>query len=69
MRKLKLDPESLEVESFAVLAGGRARGTVRAASESYTHKDEYTCGISCIAPCQHTREVPGCGVDTNFGCV
>jgi len=68
MGRLKLDPESLEVESFAVPAGARARGTVRAHSEPDTLKEAYTCGISCLGPCQHTREVPDCGVGTDFGC-
>ena len=70
MRKLRLDAESLAVESFAVPAAAAERGTVRAASDRpETNKEEYTCGVSCISMCQHTMEVPGCGVNTDFGCI
>lgn len=71
MRKPRLDPESLRVESFAVPAPAAGRGTVRAHSGKAPTFDwnQYTCGVSCVGPCQHTLEVPGCGVNTDFGCV
>ena len=70
MRKLRLKPDALRVESFAVPGSAAGPGTVRAASvsEPQTEKEEYTCGVSCLAPCIHTFEVPGCGRFTDFGC-
>ena len=67
MRKLKLDPERLQVESFDVPAQGRMRGTVRA-HESYpcpmeTDYQYYTCGNSCIDMCIHTLEYLSCHCD------
>jgi hypothetical protein len=70
MKKLTLNPDSLRVESFSVPAAAEERGTVRAASEQATiHYAEYTCGMSCVNFCQHTREVPDCGVGTDIGCI
>lgn len=78
MKKLRLDPDALKVESFGVPGGGggRGRGTVRAHSwgtyencPKETMVNYFTCGISCVWMCQHTMEVPGCGVDTDYGCV
>ena len=79
MRKVKLEIDSLRVESFDAAPSGMAgRGTVRGhdytevwegCPERQTKPQEYTCGVSCLGPCQHTMEVPDCGVGTDFGCV
>jgi len=80
MRKLKLEVDALEVESFAPAAGAREeRGTVHAREPTYfceswemdctANVNWYTCGVSCVNMCYHTREVPGCGIDTDFGCI
>ncbi|HEU0052711.1 MAG TPA: hypothetical protein VFQ39_06025 [Longimicrobium sp.] len=67
MRKLRLSPESLKVQSFTVTAPSPARGTVRAhdASENCQPTDYpvYTCGVSCIDMCIHTLEYLSCHCD------
>jgi len=46
MEKVRLDLESLEVDSFATDATGRAEtGTVLA--HQATHEPAYTCGYTC----------------------
>jgi hypothetical protein len=71
MKKLTLNPDSLRVESFSVPAAAEERGTVRAASSNIPtiRYADYTCGMSCVNFCQHTREVPDCGVGTDIGCI
>ena len=77
MRKLRLDPENLRVESFATdRAGGR--GTVDAneamAASGWTDVEEYSCyedcttqgeDLSCRATCESlTYYAPGCDIGT-----
>jgi hypothetical protein len=45
MEKVRLDLESLEVDSFATDATGTETGTVRA--HQATHEPAYTCGYTC----------------------
>ncbi len=45
MRKLRLDVDSLGVESFATASHAAAPGTVRGAEGTYTPED--TCATSC----------------------
>ena len=45
MEKVRLDLESLEVDSFATDATGAETGTVRA--HQATHEPAYTCGYTC----------------------
>ena len=64
MRKLRLRPEALKVESFAMPAREEARGTVRA-HQSYpcpqeTDYDFHTCGYSCIDMCINTLQYLSC---------
>ena len=49
MKKLKLQIEMLEVESFGISATLEGEGTVRAHSESI-FSPERTCGYSCLEP-------------------
>jgi hypothetical protein len=63
MRKLKLDPERLEVESFEAPPSGAARGTVRA--RAWTRDaGEQTCARTCAdsvdVMCDATFCDPGC---------
>lgn len=56
MKKLKLDFDALQVESFHTAGAARGRGTVRgnAAARCDTNAydcDGLTCGPSCIGPC------------------
>lgn len=76
MKKLRLDPDSLRVESFAAERGTRSRGTV-AANSFVTFNGQvcsgeatpncvstdvhlYTCGNSCINMCFPTGDDPSC---------
>ena len=64
MRKLKLDPEALHVQSFDTAAARAERGTVRGA--------EHTFGLDCET-LEHpwcgyqTYEIPACGDHTGTG--
>jgi hypothetical protein len=74
MRKIKLDPETLDVETFQVdEALEAARGTVHARGETdetscphtgwpcyETHYNWYTCGVSCQFQCILTGCMPTC---------
>ena len=67
MKKIRLDLDLLNVESFATASTlAAARGTVRANSDGSancmeTDWDLYTCGVSCdVHHCRHTVEFPGC---------
>lgn len=55
MRKMRLDPESLAVESFATLSPERARGTVfghvNADGEPCPRTDESTCNPNEVCAC------------------
>jgi hypothetical protein len=52
MRKLRLDPEVLAVESFAAQAEREpARGTVQA-----NNTGVYSCGATCYCPSHHATE-------------
>ncbi|HEX8244256.1 MAG TPA: hypothetical protein VF541_12185 [Longimicrobium sp.] len=46
-RKLRLEPETLRVESFGTVEGDGSRGTVRA--HGYTEPDYPSCARTCGA--------------------
>jgi hypothetical protein len=72
MKKLRLDVDRLEVESFAIARGGEARGTVEGhvslrctgggatCNGDNTCADGYTCGAagSCYLSCAGTCPAP-----------
>lgn len=59
MRKLRLDPDALAVESFAPRAEcAEARGTVQANENIAT--GVYSCWKTCYCPSHHATEC--CGV-------
>jgi hypothetical protein len=66
MRKLKLDPDTLRVESFAAREGADdAKGTVRAHSDpsAYCMETDWhwnTCGNTCENHCFGTLVEQGC---------
>ena len=64
MRKLKLSPESLRVESFEAPSSADGRGTVRARESENTYGDERTCGSTCfdsgMVECDITLCNPSC---------
>jgi len=47
MRKLTLQIDALEVESFATGADARLTGTVQGHAPPPTRRNENTCGASC----------------------
>lgn len=51
MKKLKLDIEAIEVESFATKARTGIRGTVHARTDVYTNCWPYACGDSVNNAC------------------
>ena len=78
MRKLRLDPDELRVETFATDRIG-GRGTVdaneaAAAVAGWTDVEEYSCyedcttqgeDLSCMATCESlTYYAPGCDITT-----
>lgn len=66
MKKIRLDLDRLDVESFPTASSTiHARGTVRANAESdyncvETDRAIYTCWMSCQFHCLHTMEYDGC---------
>ncbi|HEU4884714.1 MAG TPA: hypothetical protein VFT45_20830 [Longimicrobium sp.] len=66
MKKIRLDVDRLDVESFPTASGTiDVRGTVHANSDRSMYCMEtdwavYTCGVSCAVMCYHTLEFPGC---------
>ncbi|HEX8906309.1 MAG TPA: hypothetical protein VF771_15780 [Longimicrobiaceae bacterium] len=58
MRKLKLELESLLVESFSLDSAGDGAGTVHARSDTETcemvSKDPTDCGVTCGISCNES---------------
>lgn len=50
MKKLKLQIEALEVETFGIAAAVDGEGTVRGYSDESLFSPEMTCGYSCLEP-------------------
>jgi hypothetical protein len=64
MRKLRLDPEALTVDSFDTAAGAASRrGTLHAHAAAGVQASVDTCDISCIA-FNHVETCCGCTTDS-----
>jgi hypothetical protein len=78
MRKLRLELDTLVVESFSPAGGPAARGTVRGHLSLYWEdcspddtQGGFTCDPtdqSCNGTCVHTCEPGGCGGGGSAGC-
>lgn len=70
MRKIRLNPDDLEVRSFATGPAAEPRGTVH--GMNYSCCDYYTCFQACI-PQTHEFDTcyqtgPTCGATCDWGC-
>lgn len=54
MKKLKLEIDSLEIESFSTAAGQEPAGTVEAHATRNQNTCGATCDASCFGSCDHT---------------
>lgn len=79
MRKIRLEIDALQVESFAPTERPVARGTVRGMASLYwedcgdteTFDGAYGCGAteqSCGGTCYENTCHPGCGYGGSVGC-
>ncbi|HEX6750177.1 MAG TPA: hypothetical protein VF092_22985 [Longimicrobium sp.] len=69
MRKLTLNAEELEVQSFETADAEEGRGTVRANQETYRQWTcDGTCGGSCGAPDSCEPLYGWCGTYPEHGC-
>ena len=75
MRKIRLDPDNLEVESFRTVAGApAARGTVHARETEYAActggSSMHTACLDCYSQAQGCTAFEGCHtvIETCFPC-